>query len=571
MKMSKMFMPTLREVPADAEITSHQLMLRAGMIRKMASGVYNQLPMGIRVFNKIQNIIREELNEKGCQEILCSALIPAELWKESGRWDVMGAEMMRLKDRNDRDFCLGPTHEEVFTDLIKQEITSYKQLPLNLYQIQVKYRDERRPRFGVMRTRSFTMKDAYSFDIDEAGLDKSYQDMFDAYTNIFARCGLDNSPVQADTGAIGGSVSAEFMVKSEVGEDEIVFCSGCDYAANMEKAVAVVEEPSTEEMKELKEVHTPGVHTIEELENFFKLSADKFAKTLVYVADGKTVVVVVRGDREVNETKVGNAVGGVVEFELANEEVVKAVTNAEVGFAGPIGIKADYVLIDNEVANARNLVIGANKTEYHIENANYGRDFEGTVGDFRNVTEQDKCTKCGSHFEIARGVEVGHIFKLGTKYSEAMGCNFIDKDGKSKPVVMGCYGIGVERTAAAIIEQHHDENGITWPLAVAPYHVVVVPVNIKKEEHMKAAEEIYNELQAMGVEVLLDDRDERAGVKFKDSELIGIPMRITVGKDIVDGKVEFKLRKSEEKEVISLDEIKSRVEAEFEKNNIKLG
>ena len=534
MKMSKMFMPTLREVPADAEITSHQLMLRAGMIRKMASGVYNQLPMGIRVFNKIQDIIREELNEKGCQEILCSALIPAELWKESGRWDVMGAEMMRLKDRNDRDFCLGPTHEEVFTDLIKQEITSYKQLPLNLYQIQVKYRDERRPRFGVMRTRSFTMKDAYSFDTDEAGLDK-------------------------------------FMVKSEVGEDEIVFCSGCDYAANMEKAVAVVAEPSTEEMKELKEVHTPGVHTIEELENFFKLSADKFAKTLVYVADGKTVAVVVRGDREVNETKVGNAVGGVVEFELANEEVVKAVTNAEIGFAGPIGIKADYVLIDNEVANARNLIIGANKTEYHIENANYGRDFEGTVGDFRNVTEQDKCTKCGSHFEIARGVEVGHIFKLGTKYSEAMGCNFIDKDGKSKPVVMGCYGIGVERTAAAIIEQHHDENGITWPLAIAPYHVVVVPVNIKKEEHMEAAEKIYNELQAMGVEVLLDDRDERAGVKFKDSELIGIPMRITVGKDIVDGKVEFKLRKSEEKEVISLDEIKSRVEAEFVKNNVKLG
>ena len=571
MKMSKMFMPTLREVPADAEITSHQLMLRAGMIRKMASGVYNQLPMGIRVFNKIQEIIREELNKKGCQEILCSALIPAELWKESGRWDVMGAEMMRLKDRNDRDFCLGPTHEEVFTDLIKQEITSYKQLPLNLYQIQVKYRDERRPRFGVMRTRSFTMKDAYSFDTDEAGLDKSYQDMFDAYTNIFARCGLDNSPVQADTGAIGGSVSAEFMVKSEVGEDEIVFCSGCDYAANMEKAVAVVAEPSTEEMKELKEVHTPGVHTIEELENFFKLSADKFAKTLVYVADGKTVAVVVRGDREVNETKVGNAVGGVVEFELANEEVVKAVTNAEIGFAGPIGIKADYVLIDNEVANARNLIIGANKTEYHIENANYGRDFEGTVGDFRNVTEQDKCTKCGSHFEIARGVEVGHIFKLGTKYSEAMGCNFIDKDGKSKPVVMGCYGIGVERTAAAIIEQHHDENGITWPLAIAPYHVVVVPVNIKKEEHMEAAEKIYNELQAMGVEVLLDDRDERAGVKFKDSELIGIPMRITVGKDIVYGKVEFKLRKSEEKEVISLDEIKSRVEAEFVKNNIKLG
>ncbi len=571
MKMSKMFMPTLREVPADAEITSHQLMMRAGMIRKMASGVYNQLPMGIRVFKKIENIVREELEKKGCQEILCSGLIPSELWKESGRWDVMGAEMMRVKDRNDRDFCLGPTHEEVFTDLIRQEITSYKQLPLNLYQIQVKYRDERRPRFGVMRTRTFTMKDAYSFDIDEAGLDKSYQDMYDAYTNIFARCGLDNSPVQADTGAIGGSVSAEFMVKSEVGEDEIVFCSGCDYAANMEKAVSVNTSLDKEEMKELTEIHTPNVHTIEDLEKFFNLPANRFAKTLVYEVDGKTVVVVVRGDREVNETKVANAIGGAVEFELAREEVVRAVTKAGIGFAGPIGVEADYVFIDNEVAEQNNLVIGANKDEYHIQNANYGRDFEGTVGDFRNVTEGDKCTKCGSELEIARGVEVGHIFKLGTKYSETMGANYIDKDGKSKPIVMGCYGIGIERTAAAIIEQHHDENGIIWPLSIAPYHVVVVPVNIKKAEQMEAAEKIYNELQAMGVEVLLDDRDERVGVKFKDSELVGIPMRITVGKDITDGKVEFKLRDAQDKELISLDEIKSKIEAEFVKNNVKLG
>lgn len=571
MKMSKMFMPTLREVPADAEITSHQLMMRAGMIRKMASGVYNQLPMGIRVFKKIENIVREELEKKGCQEILCSGLIPSELWKESGRWDVMGAEMMRMKDRNDRDFCLGPTHEEVFTDLIRQEITSYKQLPLNLYQIQVKYRDERRPRFGVMRTRTFTMKDAYSFDIDEAGLDKSYQDMYDAYTNIFARCGLDNSPVQADTGAIGGSVSAEFMVKSEVGEDEIVFCSGCDYAANMEKAVSVNTSLDKEEMKELTEIHTPNVHTIEDLEKFFNLPANRFAKTLVYEVDGKTVVVVVRGDREVNETKVANAIGGAVEFELAREEVVRAVTKAGIGFAGPIGVEADYVFIDNEVAEQNNLVIGANKDEYHIQNANYGRDFEGTVGDFRNVTEGDKCTKCGSELEIARGVEVGHIFKLGTKYSETMGANYIDKDGKSKPIVMGCYGIGIERTAAAIIEQHHDENGIIWPLSIAPYHVVVVPVNIKKAEQMEAAEKIYNELQSMGVEVLLDDRDERVGVKFKDSELVGIPMRITVGKDITDGKVEFKLRDAQDKELISLDEIKSKIEAEFVKNNVKLG
>lgn len=571
MKMSNMLISTLREVPAEAEIDSHKLMLRAGMIRKMASGIYNYMPLGLKVLKNVENIVREEMNEAGAQEFLASAVLPAELWQESGRWDVYGEEMFRLKDRNNRDFCLGPTHEEVFTDIARSEIKSYKQLPINLYQIQTKYRDERRPRFGVMRTKTFTMKDAYSFDVDQEGLDKSYQDMFEAYTNIFARCDLDNSPVQADTGAIGGSVSAEFMVKSEVGEDEIVFCSNCDYAANMEKAVAQSSEASTEEMKELKEVHTPGVHTIEELENFFKLSADKFAKTLVYVADGKTVAVVVRGDREVNEVKVGNAIGGVVEFELANEATVEAVTNATVGFAGPIDIKADYVLIDNEVVNARNLVVGANKSEYHIENANYGRDFEGTVGDFRNVTESDKCTKCGSHFEIARGVEVGHIFKLGTKYSESMGANFVDKDGKSKPIVMGCYGIGVERTAAAVIEQHHDENGIIWPLSIAPYHLVVVPVNIKKAEQMEAAEKLYAQLQSMGVEVLLDDRDERAGVKFKDSELIGIPMRITVGKDITEGKVEFKLRDQADKELISLDEIEARIKAEFEKNNVKLG
>ena len=571
MKMSKMFMPTLREVPADAEITSHQLMMRSGMIKKMSSGVYNQLPMGMRVFKKIENIIREELEQKGAQEILCSGLIPAELWKESGRWDVMGAEMMRLKDRNERDFCLGPTHEEVLTDIIRQEVTSYKQLPLNLYQIQVKYRDERRPRFGVMRTKTFTMKDAYSFDVDQEGLDKSYQGMFEAYTNIFARCELDNSPVQADTGAIGGSVSAEFMVKSEVGEDEIVFCSNCDYAANMEKAVAVEAEACNDEMLALEELHTPNIKSIDELQEFTKLPVTQLAKTLVYVADGKTVVVILRGDRELNDVKVGNAVGGVVEFDMADAKVIESIFNAESGSLGPIGIKPDFLLVDQEVAVAKNIVIGANKNDYHILNANFGRDFDGIVGDFKNVCESDKCTKCGSHFEIARGVEVGHIFKLGTKYSEAMGATFVDKDGKSKPIIMGCYGIGVERTAAAIIEQHHDENGIVWPLSVAPYQLVVVPVNIKKPEQMEAAEKIYNEFKAMGVEVLLDDRDERVGVKFKDNELIGIPMRITVGKDITEGKVEFKLRKEAEKELVSVEDLKAKIEEEFKKSNVKLG
>ena len=571
MRMSRMLMPTLKEVPSDAEITSHQLMLRAGMIRKMASGIYNQLPMGIRVFRKVEDIIREEMNAKGAQEISCALLVPAELWQESGRWDVMGPEMFRLKDRNGRDYCLGPTHEETFTHIVRNEITSYKQLPLNLYQIETKFRDERRPRFGVMRTRNFTMKDAYSFDADQEGLDKSYNDMFDAYTRIFARCELDNSTVQADSGAMGGSASAEFMVKSEVGEDEIVFCSGCDYAANIEKATSVNHEASTEEMKEMSEIETPNVHTIEELQEFFKMDAGQFAKTLIYYADGKTVAVVVRGDRDVNETKVANAIGGAVEFELASEDTIKAVTGAEVGFAGPIGIKADYLFIDQEVVDQRNVIVGANKTGYHIQNANFGRDFEGQVGDFRNVQEGDKCPKCGQPLEIMRGVEVGHIFKLGTKYSESMGATFLDQNGKSQPIIMGCYGIGVERTVAAVIEQHHDENGIIWPLALAPYHVVVVPVNVKKEEHLENAEKIYNELQAAGVEVLLDDRNERAGFKFKDSDLFGIPMRITVGKDIVDGKVEFKLRKEADKEIISVDEVLDRVKAEFVKNNVKLG
>ena len=571
MRMSRMLMPTLKEVPSDAEITSHQLMLSAGMIRKMASGIYNQLPMGIRVFRKVEDIIREEMNAKGAQEISCALLVPAELWQESGRWDVMGPEMFRLKDRNGRDYCLGPTHEETFTHIVRNEITSYKQLPLNLYQIETKFRDERRPRFGVMRTRNFTMKDAYSFDADQEGLDKSYDDMFDAYTRIFARCELDNSPVQADSGAMGGSASAEFMVKSEVGEDEIVFCSGCDYAANIEKATSVNHKASTEEMKEMSEIETPNVHTIEELQDFFKMDAGQFAKTLIYYADGKTVAVVVRGDRDVNETKVANAIGGAVEFELASEDTIKAVTGAEVGFAGPIGIKADYLFIDQEVVDQRNVIVGANKTGYHIQNANFGRDFEGQVGDFRNVQEGDKCPKCGQPLEIMRGVEVGHIFKLGTKYSESMGATFLDQNGKSQPLIMGCYGIGVERTVAAVIEQHHDENGIIWPLAIAPYHVVVVPVNVKKEEHLENAEKIYKELEAAGVEVLLDDRNERAGFKFKDSDLLGIPMRITVGKDIVDGKVEFKLRKEADKEIISVDEVLDRVKAEFAKNNVKLG
>lgn len=570
MKMSKMLMLTLREVPAEAEITSHKLMVRSGMMRKMASGIYNYMPLGLKALKNVENIIREEMNNAGAQEFLASALLPAELWQESGRWDVYGAEMFRLKDRNARDFCLGPTHEEVFTDIARNEIKSYKQLPVNLYQIQTKYRDERRPRFGVMRSREFVMKDAYSFDRNQEGLDLTFDKMHEAYVKIFNRCGLDAKCVVADSGAIGGSNSNEFMVKSEVGEDDVVFCTKCDYAANIEKAECIPEKAEAEELKETNKVETPNIRTIEELANFFNISVKKLAKTLIYNADGKIVAVMVRGDREVNEVKVTNALGGVIDLQMATPEEVMKATNAQVGFAGPIGLNVDELLVDAEVSNMYNFVVGANDTGYHIENVNYGRDFEGKVGDYRNIIEGEICPVCGGKITISRGTEVGHIFKLGTKYSKAMNANFIDEDGKEKPFLMGCYGIGVTRTLASIIEQHNDENGIVWPLSVAPYHVSVIPVNIKDEEQMKIAEKLYEELLALGVEALLDDRNERAGVKFKDSELMGIPMRVTVGKKITDGEVEFKLREGGENETIKIEEVIGKVKQVFEKNNIKI-
>lgn len=569
MKMSNMLISTLREVPAEAEIDSHKLMLRAGMIRKMAAGVYNYMPLGLRVLKKIEDVVREEMNSAGAQEFLASAIIPAELWQESGRWDAYGAEMFRVKDRGERDFCLGPTHEEVFTDIARNEIKSYKQLPLNLYQIQTKYRDERRPRFGVMRSREFVMKDAYSFDKDQEGLDLAYDKMHDAYVKIFNRCGLDAKCVAADSGAIGGSNSAEFMVKSEVGEDDVVFCTKCDYAANIEKAYSPADKEDKQEYKELIKVETPNVKTIEELVEFFSTDKKKFAKTILFNADGKIVAAMVRGDREINEVKISNAIGEVNSLELASAEEVRNATGAEVGFAGPIGIKVDMLLVDEEVANMYNFIVGANETNYHYDNVNYGKDFEGIIGDYRNVTEGQQCPVCGEKVTIARGTEVGHIFKLGTKYSEAMNAKFIDEDGKEKPFIMGCYGIGVTRTMASIIEQHHDDNGIIWPLSVAPYHVSVIPVNVKDEDQVNAANELYEKLTSMGVEVLLDDRNERAGVKFKDSELMGIPMRVTVGKKISDGEVEFKLRNGE-MEVIKISDVYNMIEDEFKKNNIKL-
>lgn len=569
MKMSNMLISTLREVPAEAEIDSHKLMLRAGMIRKMAAGVYNYMPIGLRALKKIEDIVRDEMNAAGAQEFLASAIIPAELWQESGRWDAYGAEMFRLKDRGERDFCLGPTHEEVFTDIARNEIKSYKQLPLNLYQIQTKYRDERRPRFGVMRSREFVMKDAYSFDKDQEGLDLVYDKMHDAYVKIFNRCGLDAKCVAADSGAIGGANSAEFMVKSEVGEDDVVFCSECDYAANIEKASSPAEKEERQELMEVEKIATPDSRGIEEVSEFLNISPKKTVKALLYNVDGKIVAVFVRGDREVNEVKVANASNASGDIEMAShEEYIKA-AGCDIGFAGPVGIKADLILVDEEVTNMYNFVAGANETGYHLKNLNYGRDFEGTIEDFRNVTEGQKCPVCGGKVTIARGTEVGHIFKLGTKYSEAMNAKFIDEDGKEKPFIMGCYGIGVTRTMASIIEQHHDENGIIWPLSVAPYHVSVIPVNVKDEEQTRIANELYEELINMGIEALLDDRNERAGVKFKDSELMGIPMRVTVGKKINDGEVEFKLRDGE-MEVIKISDVCNIIKGEFEKNDIKL-
>ena len=569
MKMSNMLVSTLREVPAEAEIDSHKLMLRAGMIRKMAAGIYNYMPIGLKVLKNIEEIVREEMNTAGAQEFLASAVLPAELWQESGRWDVYGDEMFRLKDRNNRDFCLGPTHEEVFTDIARNEIKSYKQLPVNLYQIQTKYRDERRPRFGIMRSREFIMKDAYSFDKDQAGLDVSYDKMHDAYVKIFNRCGIDAKCVEADSGAIGGANSAEFMVKSEVGEDDVVFCSACDYAANIEKAEATPEKAEVEELLEMEKVATPDSRGIYEVSEFLKVSPKKTVKLLMFNVDGKIVGVVVRGDREVNEVKVANAAQASGDIIMAsNEEYTKA-TNCEPGFGGPVGIKVDLLLVDEEVANMYNMILGANETGYHLKNVNYGRDFEGVVGDFRKIESGEKCPKCGSEVTIARGTEVGHIFKLGTKYSAAMNATFIDENGKNVPFVMGCYGVGVTRTMASIIEQHHDENGIIWPLSVAPYHVSVIPVNIKDEAQMKIANKLYDELRKIGVDAILDDRNERPGVKFKDSELIGIPMRVTVGKKITDGEVEFKLRDGE-MEVIKIEDVLEKVKSQFEINNISL-
>ena len=546
MRMSNLLVPTLREVPSEAEIASHKLMLRAGYIRRMAAGIYSYLPLGLRSLQKVERIIREEMDASGAQELLMPALLPAEAYQASGRWDVFGASMFKLKDRGDRDFCLGPTHEELFTQTVINEVRSYKEYPKMLYQIQTKYRDEARPRFGLIRSREFIMKDAYSFDRDEAGLDASYKNMYDTYCRIFKRLGLNFTVVDADSGAMGGSGSQEFMVKSPVGEDGIAYCDGCGYAANYEKAPCV---PAAKAYPEgelaLEKVETPDAHTIEDLVGFFGYENYMFAKTIIYKADDKYIAAMVRGDREINEVKLKNLVGCTDDLELAEPAVVRELTHAQVGFAGPIGLEIP-VYADLEVMEMKNFIIGANETGFHYKNVNVNRDFTPDfVRDIRVITDGDVCPKCGAPIKTAQGIEVGHIFKLGTKYSEALGLKFQDEKGSDNIVLMGCYGIGVTRCISAAIEQNYDDNGIIMPVAIAPFEAAVVPVNVKDETQRALAEELYGELRARGIDVVIDDRDERAGVKFKDMDLIGIPARIVVGKKAADGVVEFKRRTDE--------------------------
>ena len=555
MRVSKLYAPTLREVPAEAEVVSHQLMLRAGFMRKAAGGIYTYLPLAWRVLKKIERIVREEMDAKGSQELLMPIVQPAEIWQESGRWDVYGAEMFRLQDRHNRCFCLGPTHEEMVTTLIRGDVRSYRQLPLSVYQIQNKYRDERRPRFGLMRGREFIMKDAYSFDRDEAGLDKSYQDMYDAYTNIFTRCGLNFRPVEADSGAIGGSGSHEFMVIADSGEAEIVFCTSCDYAANVEKAELFPLEAQEEAMLTKEEVVTPDCKTIADVCAYLKLPVDHSVKAVAYNSEKGLILCFVRGDHEVNEIKVINTCG-VIDLEMATEEQLAAAGTVG-GYMGPVGIdnKKVIVVVDATVMKMHNVCCGANKEGYHFINVNPGRDFTPTyVADIRLIQEGDPCPHCGGEVSKARGIEVGQVFKLFTKYSSALKATYLDENGKEQPMVMGCYGVGVSRTMAAAIEQNYDDNGIIWPIEIAPYHVLVVPVNTKDEASAAKAEEIYMQLKKVGLETVIDDRNERPGVKFKDADLIGYPVRITVGpKTLTEGKLEVKIRKTGEIRYLPLD------------------
>jgi len=544
MRTSQTLLPTLREDPGEAETVSHRLMLRSGMIRKVAAGIYTYLPLGLRVIRKIERIIREEMDRAGAQELLMPIASPAELWRETGRWDFYGKELLRFKDRHERDFCLGPTHEEVITDLIRREVRSYRQLPLNCYQIQTKFRDEIRPRFGLMRGREFIMKDAYSFDKDEEGAKLSYQKMYDAYVRIFTRCGLSFRPVEADTGLIGGTSSHEFMVLAETGEETIVYTEQGTYAANVERAeVLPPKETSTEAPRPLRKVPTPGARTVEEVTAILKTTPQRLVKTLLYITSKEPVAVLVRGDRAVNEIKVKKLLG-VTDLQLAGQETVMTLTGAPIGFAGPIGLKRVRLVADHEVKALRNFVVGGNEADTHYVDANWERDFTiEQYADLRNACAGDPSPRGDGALRVARGIEVGHVFMLGTKYSKAMGATFLDPNSKECAAVMGCYGIGVGRTAAAAIEQNHDAKGIIWPVPVAPFHIHLLPLS-QSAQVSEIALSLYNSLIQSGIEVLWDDRDERAGVKFNDADLIGAPYQLIIGdKGLAQGTVEFKLRK----------------------------
>ncbi len=555
MKMSKMFVQTLREFPSDAEVISHKMLARAGFIKKLTSGVYNYMPLMWRVLKKIENIVREEMDRAGAQELLMPFVQPKELWEESGRWDAYGKELMRLKDRHDRVMCLGPTHEEIITALARDVIKSYKQMPVNLYQIQSKFRDEVRPRYGLLRGREFIMKDAYSFDKTQEGLDKEYENMAKAYKRIFDRCGLETKMVQSDSGAIGGSVSHEFMVitDGDAGENDVFYCD-CDYSANSNHAISKLPEVLTDGSKyfnETKVLDTPNTHSIDELCKFLNIPSTIILKSLVYIVDKKPVIALIRADKNVEETKLMNAVGG-IEIRIASSaEIAELMAekgfDAVPGFIGPKGMTDIPIIADETVKDMKNFVVGINQTDKHLVGANLSDipAIENYV-DIRLVEAGDFCPKCGKPLKVTKGIEVGNIFQLGTKYSKPMNAVYLDENGKTQPYIMGCYGIGISRTAAAAVEAHNDEHGIKWPIAIAPYHVVIVPVNIKDEQQMKVAEDMYEKLLAAGVEVVLDDRDERAGVKFKDADLIGFPFRVTAGKTLSGGFVEFKIRETEE-------------------------
>lgn len=554
MRVSQLYAPTLREVPAEAEVVSHQLMLRAGLIRKAAGGFYTYLPLAWRVLKKIEEIVREEMDAKGGQELAMPIVQPAEMWQETGRWDVYGEEMFRLKDRHDRDFCLGPTHEEMITTLVRMDVRSYRQLPLLLYQIQNKYRDEIRPRFGLMRGREFIMKDLYSFDRDEAGLDISYRKMYDAYTKVFSRCGLKFRAVEADSGAIGGSGSHEFMVIADSGEASIAYCPACEYAANVEKAELKAIAAPAEAPLSLTVKDTPGTKSIKELCSYLGVSPEKTIKTLAFQTEKELVLALVRGDHDVNEIKLLNQLG-CLHLDIAPEQAIVSLLHTVPGFIGPVGVTGVRIVADHTVMQMVNGVCGANQADRHYIQVNPGRDFQpDSIADIRLIREGDPCPHCGAAVKTARGIEAGQVFKLFTKYSKSLQATFLDESGKEQPMVMGCYGIGVSRTMAAAIEQNHDEHGIIWPVAIAPFHAVIVPISGKDSEQMNLAEKLYGELNQAGIETVIDDRNERPGVKFKDADLIGYPLKITVSpKTVSEGLLEVKIRRSGETVFLQLN------------------